>query len=366
MFDRAETGDATLVAACLDATMPVLPLRTDRLLLRVMRPADAPVLAAYRNDPEIARYQAWDLPYTLAHAERLLSGQSELEDLAADDWVQIAIEVRDGPDGHPTVVGDAAVGLSAEGVATLGYTLAPAWHGRGYASEAAAALVDTIFERTAVHRIEATLDPANQASMRVIEPLGFRYEGTARESEHVRGEWLDDMRFALLRADRAAWLARPRHRPDQVELMEVTPGLLTAVLALETHRFQRSFVSPVERSLAQALVPPRRDGRPLVPWHRAIVADGEVAGHVMLAEASPSVPRPYLWRLLIDRRHQGRGIGAVAVGMIIERLRADGNTALDVSWVDEPGGPRRFYERLGFEPTGVVSADDEVEGRLVL
>lgn len=348
--------------------MPVLPLETDRLRLRIMRPEEAPILARYRNDPEVARYQDWHLPFTVADAERLLAGQAGVTDLLADDWVQIAIERRDE---DPVVVGDVlvgdvAVGLRGDGIALIGYTLAPEHQGRGYASEAAAAIVDAIFEHTSVHRIVATLDPQNHASMRVIEPLGFRYEGTARAAEPIRGEWLDDARFAVLRADRDAWLARPRDRPAHVELVEITPDLLRRVLALETHRFQRQFVAPMELSLAQALVPPTYVGEPMVPWFRAVVADGVVVGFVMLGEPMASQPAPYLWRLLIDRHHQGRGIGAAVIGILAERLRAEGHTAMDVSWVDAPGGPRRFYERLGFVPTGVIDDDGEVEARLVL
>ncbi len=345
--------------------MPVLPLQTDRLTLRVMRPSDAPVLAAYRNDPEIARFQDWHLPFTLADAERLLAGQADADDLLRDDWVQIAIELPTS-DGPPVIVGDVAVGMRGDGIAMLGYTLAPEFQGRGFASEAAGAIVDAIFDHTPVHRIVATLDPRNVASMRVIEPLGFRYEGTARASEPIRGEWLDDTRFALLRTDRDAWRRRDRTRPALVELVEISPDLLRRVLALETFRFQRQFVATMEVSLAQALVPPEYEGELIVPWYRAIVADGVVAGFVMLGEPMASQPEPYLWRLLIDRHHQGRGIGATVVRTLADRLRADGHAALDVSWVDAPGGPRPFYERLGFVPTGVIDDDGEVEARLPL
>ncbi len=349
--------------------MPVLPLRTDRLALRVMTPDDAPVLAAYRNDPDVARYQEWRLPFTLADAERMLAGQSEVADLVPDDWVQIAIELPahpDDPDGGPVVVGDVAVGLRGDGIAMLGYTLAPAWQGRGYASEAAGAIVDAIFEHTAVHRIVATLDPENHASMRVIEPLGFRFEGIARAAEPIRGEWLDDMRFALLREDWVAWRARPT-TCDHVELVEVTHHNLSAVSALETHRFQRQFVAPMPRNLAQALVPPEVvPGHLAVPWYRAVVADGEVVGFALVSMVSEVEPYPFLWRFLIDRHHQRRHVGTRAVAAIAEHFRAAGHDALMLSWVDAPGGPRGFYERLGFVPTGVVDDHGEIEARLDL
>lgn len=334
--------------------MPVLPVHTSRLRLRVMRSTDAAVLAAYRDDPDVARYQDWELPFGPAEATALLESQDSIDDLAPGRWLQIALEVSDG-----TVVGDLAVGLDTTGsVATLGYSLAVAHQGRGYATEATSAVVDAIFAGTGVHRIVATLDPANHASMRVIEPLGFRHEGLARRAAPVRGTWADDLRFALLREDRADWLARPLSRPAVVELTPVTADLLPAVLRLETFRFQRAFVAPMDASLAQALVPGEHEGRPVTPWYRAVVADGVVAGFVMMAEADAGTPVPYLWRLLIDRAHQRRGIGRQVIARLVRTWAAAGFAAMLVSWESGPGGPEPFYRGLGFVPTGEMDGDE--------
>jgi RimJ/RimL family protein N-acetyltransferase len=337
-----------------------LPIVTPRLRIRMMRRRDAATLASYRGLPDVARYQDWSMPYGVHDAEQALDGQEELDGPTVGEWVQLAIE-HDG-----VVVGDLALGLGAGGhVGTLGYTLVPEHQGKGYASEAAGALVDALFATGDVHRVTASLDPANHASMRVIEQLGFRYEGLARAAEPIRGAWLDDMRFGLLREDRAAWLARPTSC-DHVALVEITPANLDAVSELQTHRFQREFVAPMERNLAQALVPEIvKDGVAAVPWYRAVEADGDVVGFVMYADVSPVEPFPFLWRLLIDRMHQRRGIGAKAIAALVEHVRAQGHSALGVSWVDAPGGPRRFYERLGFVPTGEID-DGEVVARLDL
>jgi RimJ/RimL family protein N-acetyltransferase len=339
--------------------MSVLPVRTPRLSLRVMRLADAEVLTSYRSLPEIAEYQDWPMPFDLEDARRALGSQDLDDDVSPGGWIQVAIE-HEGE-----VVGDLALGLPHPGIAHLGYTLAPQHHGKGFALEAAGALVDAVFARTEVHRVVATLDPQNHASMRVLEQLGFRYEGTARKSEPIRGDWVDDMRFALLRTDREEWLARPTSC-DHVELVEVTHHNLSAVSALETHRFQRRFVAPMERNLAQALVPPEVvPGHLAVPWYRAVVADGEVVGFMMVSMVSDVEPYPYLWRFLIDRRHQRRGVGAKAIAALADHFRAEGHTALMLSWVDAPGGPRRFYERLGFAPTGELDGE-EIVARLDL
>jgi RimJ/RimL family protein N-acetyltransferase len=340
--------------------VPILPLRTERLLLRVMKPADAPVVSAYRSDPEVAKYQDWDLPYTLEHAQELLAEQAELDDLVIDRWVQVAIE-HDG-----ALVGDLAVNLARDAhVPFLGYSLAREHQGKGYASEAAGAMVDAIFANTHAHRMVATLDPENHASMRLLELLGFEFEGIARKHELIRGEWLDDARFALLREDREAWLARDRSPATDVELREITPENEREVCRLRTFKFQEQMVAPMAASFADALVPEVVDGAAVVPWFRAIYAGDTAVGFLMTAEVTDAHPEPYLWRLLIDRRHQGRGVGRAALTILADRLRAEGHRTLMTSWVDAPGGPAPFYHRLGFVPTGEID-DGEVVARLAL
>lgn len=326
-----------------------------------MRPADAPRLAAYRNLPDVARYQGWSLPYRLDQAEEMLRALDRLDDVTPHQWVQIAV-VRDG-----YVIGDVAVHLTGTDIATIGYTLDPAFQGTGFASEAVGALVAGLFARVGVHRVEADTDPQNLASMRVVEPLGFEYEGTSRAVTSVQGEWVDECRFGLLRADHEAWNARPTARPDGVGLVGVTNANVRAVQALRTFRYQEAYVAPVSESLAQALVPPTRNGSVVRPWFRAAVADGEVVGFVMTAEPSDAQPCPHLWRLLVDRRHQRRGIGALIVERLTERFRAEGHRELTVNWTPSGvGAPGQFYERLGFAAEGIDPVTGQMNGRLVL
>ena len=102
--------------------------------------------------------------------------------------------------------------------------------------------------------------------------------------------------------------------------MDVTADNLDAVVALETFGWQRRLVAPNLRSLAQALLPGDTDsGEPIVPWYRAIAADDELVGFVMVAAPTPREPQPYLWRLMIDRRHQRRGIGRVALALVVAK-----------------------------------------------
>ena len=333
-----------------------VPFETARARIRTMVEGDAQSFADYRSDPEVARYQSWTAPYPLESARRLIDEQPDGP--LAGDWVQLAIDV----DGD--LVGDVAVGLSSDGrIAQLGYTLAGDRQGSGLATEAVGAVVDRLFAQLGVHRVEASVDPRNVASERLLERLGFDFEGTSRSAVWTDPEWTDDDRYALTADAHAAWEQRPRDAPEDVRLVEVTPDNVHALRRLRTHHTQERFVSPMLGSFADALAPEVVDGAPLVPWLRGIEADGEVVGFMMLSERTEHHPEAYLWRLLVDRVHQRRGIGSRAVTILIEQLRAEGHDTLAVSWVPAPGGPEPMYRELGFVPTGELD-HDEVVARL--
>lgn len=146
-----------------------------------------------------------------------------------------------------------------------------------------------------------------------------------------------------------------------VTLEPIDEGNLTAVFALDVAPSQRGFVARNPWSLAQALV--EKD----VAWPRAIVADGEVVGFLML-EIDPDDEDGrcfYLWRLMVGAEQQGRGYGYRAVIAACDEVRARGGAELYTSWVEGEGGPGPFYEKLGFVPTGEID-DGETVGRLIL
>ena len=147
-----------------------------------------------------------------------------------------------------------------------------------------------------------------------------------------------------------------------VILDEISDGNRAAVLALRVAPGQEQFVSSVRESLAEAAEYPHAK-----PWYRAVVVDGTPVGFVMVSWDAEPQPQPrFLWKLLIDERYQGRGYGDEVVRQVAELVRAEGAAELLTSYVPEPGGPARFYERLGFAPTGDVDGDGEVIMRLAL
>ena len=334
-------------------------LRTERLTISVMNESHAEAVTAYRNLPEVSRYQDWDLPYTFERALSRLALQADVLDVTEGKWVSFALEADGG------LIGDVVAHLHAGGgIAEIGFTLQPSFQGMGYASEATEALVDHLIGNFGVQRIEASLDPVNIASMRVLERLGMQQETLARSAYYVRGEWVDDLRYSMTLADREAWLARPRTPPTAIELVEITPDDAYLWGRLRTRHSQQGFVATMPLSFRDALFPDVVDGAPVVPWMRGILADGERVGFIMTAEVTDHHPEPYLWRLLVDRMHQRRGIGELALRSLIDQLGRQGHSTLVTSYVDDvAGSPARFYSRLGFVPTGDMD-DGETVARL--
>ncbi|CAN5777786.1 hypothetical protein BH24ACT5_BH24ACT5_09580 [soil metagenome] len=341
---------------------PLLPLRTERLLLRRPRRADAAALAAYRSDPAVARYQSWQSRYPLGKAEALIAELADVDEPRDGEWFTIA--VADATTDE--MVGDVALRRSFAGRATeIGYTLRADHHGRGIASEAVRAVLDRLFTNHGLRRAYASMHPDNDRSGWLVERLGFSYEGTSRSGYWVGDGVTDDVHYGVLVNEWWAWQARDLTPPSDVTLVEVTPDNTRAVRKVMVHRTQEPLVSSVTTSLADALTPEVVDGAAVMPWYRAVVADGVVVGFVMMAERTERHPDPYLWRLLIDRWHQGRGIGTRVVAAAIEHACSQGATRLKVSWEPGPGTPDVFYRRLGFEPTGEID-DGEIVAALRL
>ena len=279
-----------------------------------------------------------------------------------DEWWMLTIADLD----DTAVLGDLVVHLTWAGrTAEIGYTLARSAWGQGHAVEAANELVRYLLDDVGVTRIEARLHPDNIASAMVLERTGMLFEGHTRSSFWIGDDNSDDWIYGMTRDDWDAWRSRPRGRPGTVELVEVSAANLTAVLGLATHRSQQRFVAPVSQSLAEALVPPVENGAALIPWYRAVSADDELAGFVMLARSGPDASEPWLWRLLVDRRHQRRGIGSRVVELVAEQCRDWGDTTLLTSWVPGRGSPEPMYLAHGFVPTGEIE-DGEIVARLHL
>ena len=332
--------------------MPFDPIRTERLILRPPRLSDADAAYQRRSLPEVARYQDWAMPYTRERAEISMANAAAMDGPIDGEGWSITVVDAEAPD---RILGDLYVEIRWAGrTGVFGFTFHPDYWGRGYATEAAQALVRYLFIDFGVSRVESSLHPDNPPSARVLEACGLVFEGLTHQSFWVGDECSDDMLYGMTRADWESWCNRPRHRPDRVELVPVTADNRRTVGDLVTHKSQERFVSPMLGNFRDALVPPSLNAAPVVPWYRAIDADGEIVGFILAAEMTEAHPNPYLWRFLVDRMHQRRGIGSAALDLFEHWCRDLGATAIEVSWAEGPGSPAPMYQARGYEPSGRI------------
>jgi len=149
----------------------------------------------------------------------------------------------------------------------------------------------------------------------------------------------------------------PSHHQD-FELVELDLRAREFLL-LDVNENQKNLVASVAQSFADALFPPDyKDGAPL-PWIRGVLRQSKPAGFIMCADPTEQQKDPWLWRLLVDKSHQGRGIGRFAVESVLARYREMGCARVLVCWAPKEGNAGDFYKKLGFFETG-EKIDDEI------
>jgi len=174
-----------------------LVLETERLLLLPITREHTAELHLACADPEVMRYV--DFPISRS---------------VEDTRKRMEMFLLELPDWHATWVISCKTAASVMGFVNyhhrencnwrleVGFVLARAFWGRGYMREAMQALIEYCFLGLAMHRVEATVNPANRPAIRLIEQLGFKFEGgPLRGRQYVCGEYRDLLIFGLLRTE---------------------------------------------------------------------------------------------------------------------------------------------------------------------
>lgn len=180
--------------------MPILrpsyPIETPRLRLRPYEPDDFDALAAIQSRADVMRYLYLE-PRTRDEVRAELATRLQSSAIEAEgDKLVLAIERRD----TGALAGDVTLWWLSEEhrLGEIGFVLHPNHHGQGLATEAARELLRLGFEELGLRRIIGRCDGRNAASARVLDKLGMRREAHFRENELVKGEWTDELVYALL------------------------------------------------------------------------------------------------------------------------------------------------------------------------
>lgn len=145
---------------------------------------------------------------------------------------------------------------------------------------------------------------------------------------------------------------------DEFELIELTVRA-REFLRLDVSEDQRRLVASVAESYADALFPPEDPNGPPLVWIRGVLRNSEPAGFIMCADQTEQQKDSWLWRLLVDKSHQGFGVGTFAVTSVIERYRELGMQRILTAWHPSEGNAGDFYKKFGFIETG-EKIDDEI------
>ena len=182
---------------------PTYPIETGRLTLRPFHEDDLEGLYAYQSLPEVARFLYWE-PRSVEESRSFLRQKMAARTVEREgDWLVLAVVRRETGD----LVGEVNLQWRSREhrQGEIGYILHPAFHGRGFATEAAEVVLRLGFEGLDLHRVCGRLDGRNAASARVLERLGMRREAHLLQNEIVKGEWTDEVVYAMLRHE---WDAR--------------------------------------------------------------------------------------------------------------------------------------------------------------
>jgi RimJ/RimL family protein N-acetyltransferase len=186
------------------------PLQSERLLIRPLSPDDLDRHFAIYSNPDVVRY-LYEEPFDREGAREHLKRRSSIDLPTEGSWINLGVELIEGR----VLIGEVGLALvsAVHAHCEVGYVFDPAYHSKGYATEATTLMVELAFSALEAHRVSARLDARNVASARVLERLGMRREGHIVEHEFVKGEWTDEIVFAVLKEEWCAAHGSPRVFP---------------------------------------------------------------------------------------------------------------------------------------------------------
>ncbi len=173
-------------------------LHTERLTLRPMHQSDLPAVFEYRTLPEVSTYLLWR-PVVLEDIQTRWAALDPDKFNIPGMWYNFLVY----PTGSNVLLGDVGIHFIDEHQVEIGYVFNPVHQGKGYATEAMRTVVNYLFTVMGKHRITASVDPDNVQSIKLLEKLKMRKEAHFKKSLLMRGQWVDDCIYAVLKEE---WL----------------------------------------------------------------------------------------------------------------------------------------------------------------
>ena len=169
-------------------------IKSERIYLRPLLLSDARDLFSYRSDPEVFKFQSWK-PHTLNEAENFIKTRIVGEPNLPGTWFQLAICKIDSSE----LIGDCGLHFLEKELdqVEIGITVKREHQGLGYATEVLTVIFQYVFDELKKQCIVASVDPNNQASIRLLERMKMRIETQSIDGVQLRGERRDDIEYAI-------------------------------------------------------------------------------------------------------------------------------------------------------------------------
>jgi len=175
--------------------MSSVELRTTRLRLRDFELGDFQAVHAFAADLAVVSYVEWG-PNTPEQTQAFLREARASADVSPRRHYALAVVHSDAE----SLIGaiELRVVSREHRRGEIGYVLAHEWWGHGYATEATRRLLAFGFKELGMHKISATCDPENGASVAVLTKNGMQQEGVLRDHVYVRGQWRDRLLVSII------------------------------------------------------------------------------------------------------------------------------------------------------------------------
>jgi RimJ/RimL family protein N-acetyltransferase len=199
------------------------PIETDRLVLRPFTLDDLDDVHAFHSRPDVVRYLYWDTR-SRDEVREVLQRKAQQTVLAAEgDAISLAVTTPGAEGTRTGVIGEVVLWWHSieHRQGEIGFVLHPDHQGKGFAREAATAMLDLAFGALGLHRVYGRTDARNTASAGLMKRLGMRQEAHFVQNEIFKGEWGDELVFAVLEDEwrtaraprRSGGIAPPRDVP---------------------------------------------------------------------------------------------------------------------------------------------------------
>jgi RimJ/RimL family protein N-acetyltransferase len=178
--------------------MEILNITTPRLRVRKLNIKDLNDFHTYRSNPDVTRYQGFDV-MTLEQAEEFIKSQTDKRFGKAGEWVQYGIEIKE----TGKIIGDCAIKLNLNDtrIAEIGITISHLEQRKGYAKEVLLSILNFLFDVKGIHRVVEIVDVNNIASIKLLESTGFKKEGHFVENIFFKGKWESEFQYAMLKSE---------------------------------------------------------------------------------------------------------------------------------------------------------------------